>query len=115
MARETGDLLRAERLEAEADALTAQLEHARALGGRSRAFAGPGERARTAVRKAITRAIDEIGAGDPQIAAALRPVIRTGSHCSYVPDGPVTWSAPEHSHARSNAAERRSPRPEHHR
>jgi len=92
VARETADRARVERLEAEVDALAAQLDDARGLGGRSRAFTGPGERARTAVRKAITRAIHEIDAADPEIAGALRPAIRTGSRCSYLPGGPVTWS-----------------------
>lgn len=104
VAREAGDRDRVERLEAEVDTLTAQLDQARGRGGRPRAFAGPAERARTAVRKAITRAIDELEAADPEIAAALQPVIRTGARCRYEPDGRVTWSILEHAHASSHAA-----------
>ena len=52
------------------------------------------ERARTAVRKAIKRAIDEIDAADPVIGQLLRSSISTGATCVYVPDpnAPVRWS-----------------------
>lgn len=65
------DLARAERLRLEFDALVAELERATGLGGRSRSFAGPAKRARTAVRKALKRVLDEVEAGD-QIAWSVR-------------------------------------------
>jgi hypothetical protein len=92
MARRDADRCEVQRLEAELDALAAELDRATGLGARSRAFTGPGERARTAVRKAIKRALDEIEAADPEIGGVLRPTIRTGSRCSHIPDGQVVWS-----------------------
>jgi hypothetical protein len=82
-AREGADLARAERLQAEADALADELGQATGLGGRARAFTGPAERARTAVRKAIARALDTIEAADACIAAELRARVTTGYHCRY--------------------------------
>jgi hypothetical protein len=84
-ARGGADIGRAERLQLELDALMDELGRATGLGGRARTFAGPAERARTAVRKAIKRALDEIEAADPAIASTLRASIRTGHTCSYVP------------------------------
>lgn len=94
-AEEDADIGRAEKLRLELDALVDELQSTVGLGGRSRAFAGPGERARTAVRKAITRAIDQIGAAAPGIADAVRPTISTGWTCRYTPDtrAPVVWSS----------------------
>jgi hypothetical protein len=79
------DLARAERLRIELDALVEQVEAATGLGGRPRAFTNDRERARTAVRKAIKRAIDEIDAADPTIGEVLRTSIVTGSVCMYTP------------------------------
>jgi len=88
------DLARAEGLRAEMDALVDQLESAVGLGGRTRTFADPAERARSAVSKAIKRAIDAIDAADPALAAPLRATVTTGVACSYTPDPrrPITWS-----------------------
>jgi tetratricopeptide (TPR) repeat protein len=84
-AREGADLGRAERLRMELDALTEELDRATGLGGRARSFAGPEERARTAVRKAIKRALDEIDMADPEIGRVLRGSVRTGYRCRYEP------------------------------
>jgi len=88
------DEVRAERLQAELDALLDELEAATGLNGRSRAFADDAERARTAVRKAIKRAVDAIDATDPTIAALLRTTVTTGATCTYTPDrtSPVEWT-----------------------
>jgi tetratricopeptide (TPR) repeat protein len=90
------DLGRAERVRAELDALVDELEAATGLGGRARQFGRPSERARTAVRKALKRAIDEIDAADHQIGELLRSSIVTGSACAYSPqadaDVVVDWS-----------------------
>jgi len=90
-----GDLDRAERLQAEMDALADQIEAATGLGGRSRAFTGSDERARTAVSKALRRAVDQIDAVDPEIAGTLRTTVSIGMTCIYVPEvkAPVSWSA----------------------
>lgn len=88
------DLGRADRLRVEIDALVEQLEAATGLAGRSRSFAHSPERARTAVRKAITRALDRIDGTDPVVGTALRTVIATGTTCSYEPtaDPTTTWT-----------------------
>jgi hypothetical protein len=89
------DATRAERIRAEMDALTDELESAAGLAGRSRTFTDSAERARSAVGKAIRRALDAIDDADPVVAAALRSTVETGLHCCYVPDArdPVVWTA----------------------
>ncbi|MCO6010768.1 AAA family ATPase [Actinoallomurus purpureus] len=84
-----------ERLRAERDALLRELSRTADRGGRTRSFPDPRERARTAVRKAIKRAIDDISAADATIGGLLRSSITTGATCCYVPDAerPLTWSA----------------------
>jgi tetratricopeptide (TPR) repeat protein len=92
----TGDAPAAKRLQAELDALLDELRRVTGRGSRSRDFADPAERARTAVRKAIKRAIDEISAAEPAIGALLRRTVTTGITCSYTPDAtqPVRWTQP---------------------
>jgi tetratricopeptide (TPR) repeat protein len=84
-ARDDADIGRAERLQLEVDALTEELARATGLRGRPRSFAGPEERARTAVRKAIRRALDELERADPVLGGMLRASIRTGYSCQYAP------------------------------
>ena len=93
-AENRSDHRQVDRLRAEIDALTDQIEAARGLGGRPRAFADPAERARTSVRKAIKRAIDTVDEVAPTIAEVLRAHIETGYVCTYMPDprAPVVWS-----------------------
>jgi hypothetical protein len=88
------DLARASQHRAEIDALVDQLAAATGLHGRPRAFPHQAERARTAVRKALKRAVDEIDAADPVIGGLLRSSITTGTICVYAPDpaAPVDWS-----------------------
>lgn len=52
------------------------------------------ERARTAVRKAIKRAIEAIDEASPVIAEVLRRTVSTGVACSYRPEArlPVVWT-----------------------
>jgi hypothetical protein len=64
-------------------ALTRELARATGLGGRLRSFADAPERARTAVRKAIKRAIDEIAAANPVVGRHLASRIETGMVCCY--------------------------------
>ena len=64
-------------------ALKLQLGRALGLGGRIRSFADAPERARTAVRKAIKRALDEISASNPAVSRHLASRIVTGSVCCY--------------------------------
>jgi hypothetical protein len=84
-AEANADLVRAERLRIECDALADELSATAAIGGRVRAFAGPAERPRAAVRKALVRAIDEIAAADPALGEHLRRAVTTGATCCYDP------------------------------
>jgi tetratricopeptide (TPR) repeat protein len=79
------DLGRTDRLRIELDAVVAQIEEATGLGGRPRAFTNEQERARTSVRKAIKRAIDEIRGADPLVGEILDAAVVTGSVCMYTP------------------------------
>jgi len=67
----------------ELEALTRELALASGLGGRSRAFADVPERARTAVRKALKRALEQIAAANPVIGQHLGGRIETGAICRY--------------------------------
>ncbi len=71
-------------VEDELDAVSEQLLVAMGLGA-SRRFADAGERARTSVRKAISRAIEKIGAVDTRTAAHLAEHVHTGHVCRYSP------------------------------
>jgi hypothetical protein len=92
-AEANADVERAHRLQVELDALVAELSGHTALGGRSRAFASAAERARTAVRKAVRRALDQLEEADPELGGALRRSIQTGRLCCYRPgpDTPARW------------------------
>ena len=93
-AEDHADAGRVGQLRAELDTLVEHLQSAMGLGGRPRSFAGPDERARTAVRKAIMRAIEAIDRADRGIGGLLRSSITTGRTCVYRPhpDQPITWS-----------------------
>ncbi|MBI4942267.1 MAG: hypothetical protein HY830_16105 [Actinobacteria bacterium] len=84
---------RSERAVAERDLLLAEIAAATGLGGRPRPAGADAERARMAVQKAVTAALQRIEQLEPSIARLLRDTIRTGATCSYHPDPdrPVTW------------------------
>jgi len=67
----------------EMEALTQELARATGLGGRIRSFTDAPERARTAVQKAIKRAIEEITAANPAVGRHLAARIETGATCCY--------------------------------
>jgi hypothetical protein len=92
-AQSWNDPARVERVEAERAALLRELAGATGLGGRARSASGSAERARMAVRKAISAALDRIDAEDPATARLLRRTVRTGRVCRYEqdPDVPVDW------------------------
>jgi tetratricopeptide (TPR) repeat protein len=93
-AEANNDLGRAEHLRIQLDAVLDQLDAGSPSAGGSAQAARRHERARTSVRKAIMRAIEEIDAADPQIAEPLRAGIRTGTVCSYTPPSAhlIEWS-----------------------
>jgi hypothetical protein len=49
------------------------------------------ERARKAVAARIKQAIDRVESVDPRLGRHLRNSIRTGTTCSYEPEGRVEW------------------------
>lgn len=51
------------------------------LGSRVHTFADAAERARTAVRKAIKRVIDEVAVANPSVGEHLAARIETGAAC----------------------------------
>ena len=67
----------------ELEALTRELAQSLGLGGRRRRFADALERARTAVRKAIKRAIEQITAANQVVGQHLAGRIETGAVCRY--------------------------------
>jgi tetratricopeptide (TPR) repeat protein len=93
-ARANGDAEREAQAHAERDFLVAELSRAVGLGGRDRRAASASERARAGVTRAIRQAMARIGEHHPQLGEHLRPTIRTGTYCAYVPDprAPARWS-----------------------
>lgn len=67
----------------ELDALTHELARASGLGNRIRSFADAPERARTAVRKAVKRAIEQVIVANPVVGQHLAGRIETGAVCCY--------------------------------
>jgi hypothetical protein len=66
-------------------ALTAVLRSSTGLGGRTRTFTDNNERARTAVRKALVRAVTTIERVEPDLGHHLRTSLTTGVTCRYAP------------------------------
>jgi hypothetical protein len=85
-AQEWADLGRLDTLHTERDALLAELARATGLNGRNRTIGSSQERARIAVQKTISAAINRIETIDPPLAQHLRNSIHTGLNCSYEPD-----------------------------
>ncbi len=92
-AEDHNDFERADRSRAELDMLVDELRSAVGLGGRDRTAQNDAERARVAVRKAITAAIDRLAEHDTAFAQHLRIHIKTGVYCRYAPDptNPIDW------------------------
>ncbi len=80
------DIERSARLRVELDQLVEHVEASMGLAGRSRSFIDTSERARTAVQKAIRRAVDRIKLSAPRLGDMLSRCIRTGTSCRYEPD-----------------------------
>jgi hypothetical protein len=84
-AREWSDMGRASALESEYDALLAELSAAAGLDGNPRHVGSSAERARVAVTKAISTAIERIAAVDPDLGRYLADTVHTGAECCYRP------------------------------
>ncbi len=78
----------------ELDVLLHELRRAVGLGGRDRSVPDDAERARVAVRKALTAALTRLSEHDPAFAGHLQRSVRTGLRCSYQPDpvSAVHWT-----------------------
>ena len=85
-AEQWSDLGRLDALRTERDALLDELARATGLGGRARPAGSSQERARVAVKKAISAATGRIATVDQPLARHLQAGIHTGLNCSYEPD-----------------------------
>ena len=85
-AEQWSDLGRLDVLRTERDALLDELARATGLGGRARTTGSSQERARVAVKKAISAATDRIATVDQSLARHLRAGIHSGLNCGYEPD-----------------------------
>jgi hypothetical protein len=75
----------ANRYRRELASLTTALRSSVGLGGRARTFPDNNERARTAVRKALVRAVNAIEAVEPDLGLHLQSSLVTGITCRYSP------------------------------
>lgn len=77
----------------EMELLVAELSRGEGLGGRERAAASTGERARQTVTKALKSTLRRISAESPALGRHLASTIRTGTYCRYDPDPrlPTAW------------------------
>jgi hypothetical protein len=89
-----GDRRRAEQIQAEIDALVAELARAIGLDGRDRRAACAAEKARVNVTRAVRTAISRIGQAHPCLGEHLDRHVKTGTFCSYQPgtDAGVAWA-----------------------
>jgi hypothetical protein len=83
---------RAVALEAERDALIAELRTAAGLGGRARRLGDESEKARKTVTARIRDSLRRLDERHPSLAAHLRSSVTTGSWCRYQPAAIVDWS-----------------------
>lgn len=90
-AREWGDLERAARADEEIGFLVQELSSAYGLGGRPRRIDDPSERVRKAVTNRIRQSMARIDGLHPSLGRHLLNSVRTGTFCSYQPEGPVEW------------------------
>jgi hypothetical protein len=92
-AQEWSDLGRIANVRAERDALLSELGRATGLSGRVRTTGSSEERARIAVKKALSAAIARIATVDEHLGDHLQTRIHTGLSCSYdpSPDDGVSW------------------------
>ena len=88
-----GDPSRSEALQAERQALLAELRKATGLAGRTREVSLEAERARVNVTRTLRATLDRISQAAPRAGAHLQASIRTGRACRYEPGpgGPDGW------------------------
>lgn len=80
------------KLENEKEAILIELKHSIGLGGRVRRAPSSNEKARQAVYKRITEAIENIKDKNKALYEHLKSSIKTGGSCTYSPLNPLHWS-----------------------
>jgi predicted ATPase/propanediol dehydratase small subunit len=85
------DLARAERAQAELDALVDHLTAAIGRGGRTRKASATAERARSAVTQRLRTTMRQLADAHPELGRHLQASINTGLYCSYTPPDDTTW------------------------
>jgi pimeloyl-ACP methyl ester carboxylesterase len=90
-AADRGDPVAAAQARQERDQLVGQLTAAYGLGGRARRIHGEAERARKAVRRRISDALNRIANASPALGRHLRHSVHTGIYCSYTPEHDIRW------------------------
>lgn len=91
VAEMTGDGARAGEAREKRQALAEAVVRDLGLGGRSRQFDDPLERARKTVSKRIRRAIGSVGEVHPELGRHLDRSIDTGAWCAYRPSDSIDW------------------------
>jgi hypothetical protein len=93
-AAHSGNVDRATRAQDEFDRVVAILKKAVRADGKSRRFTDSDERARSAVQKALARAVARIGEQDRVIGDQMRRSLTTGFDCCFTPVSglPSTWT-----------------------
>ena len=89
-AEQNNDIGQRERLSYEKEMIVEQLTKATALGGRPRTFTDDDERARKAVGRALSMALNKIAKHHLELAKHLKDRIDRGAHCCYQGDG-IAW------------------------
>jgi len=87
-----GNTARQAKVNAERDALIAELKRATGLGGRPRRSGSPAEKARLNVTRTIRHAINELASRAPDLAAHLDQSVVTGVSCCYEPAVDIAWT-----------------------
>lgn len=90
-ALQRGDDAEAQQLDAERDAVLAELQAATGLGGRRRRLGDDSERARKTVTARIRDTMRRLEDRHPTLASHLAESIATGTTCRYDPVDPVAW------------------------
>ena len=86
-----GDSIAAAQARQQRDWLVDQLTAAYGLGGRARRIPDEAERARKAVRRRISDALNRIDNASPTLGRHLRHSVHTGVYCSYTPEHDIRW------------------------
>ena len=91
-AEDHNDHARADRAQAEFDAVVEHLAGALGLGGRARRGGSTAERARSAVTHRIRATIRRLSDEHPELGRHLSVSVTTGVFCRYQPERPVHWT-----------------------